>query len=177
MKRYLLAFACLAIATASAGQTQKEDLIKELLKITGQDSLLAASLSKAVPQLVSYVQQQQGDTASRPDLEPYARMELGNAVHAFSLKEIVPAYDQRYSEEELKTLVDFLKSSAGRKYVRIEREMQESFMQESYKVMMVDLRELLKVKVQALMAAEQQKAEEEKAAREKAAREQKEDGQ
>ena len=137
-------------------QTKSENIMK-LMDLTKPDSVIFVNLSRSLPAMVTHVQKEQNDTLLRPELSAYAKMELGNSLHAFKQKEMVDAYDSRFSEEEIKQLVGFFSTSAGKKWNSYGFDIMREMMRASAKIVTTDIKDKLTSKVKEIMKAEKTK--------------------
>lgn len=121
MKRLtFVLFICLGVYSVSYSQTtKKQELIKELFSLMQNDSATDKVVNSILPALMNQNQSQKKDSASVEKAKQVMSvvMESVKGMIEKVNADKVQLYDKYFTEKEIKQMITFYKSPAGRKYV------------------------------------------------------------
>lgn len=124
-KLTLVLFICLGVLANSFSQTtKKQELIKELFTVMQSDSANDKVMNSILPALMNQNQSQPKDSASVEKAKQVMSvvMETVKGLIEKVNADKVELYDKYFTEKEIKQMIAFYKSPAGKKYVETKPE-------------------------------------------------------
>ena len=149
MKRLLL-FACLVLLLAPAASAQtKKDNIREMITLSGAEAQYGESVTTMVPMLVR--QYSTGATeAQRKALTDFAGKEGKSMMKKVVDQDIAAYYDKNFTDVEIREILAFYKTPAGKKMVKLAPQIQKELTQVMMSKYLPDLQKKLANKMKEL---------------------------
>jgi uncharacterized protein len=126
---FLLMF-CLPVWMSVFSKTKQES-IKELFHLMGQDSTIDEMFNSVVPILSNQIQGQIKDSTERASSEEVMKSAMQTITNTYKKmmgEDMVALYDKYFSKEEINDFVVFYKSPSGQKMIKVEPQIGKDLM-------------------------------------------------
>ncbi len=131
-KTAFLLFFCITAFSISFSQTKKQESIKELIHITGNDSMMNKMIDGMVPAMTNQMLSEVKDSTAKARSVEIMKIAMETA------KELAPKmsvlmtsyYDKYFTESEINDFLAFYKSSTGKKSISLMPQMMNDMMGE-----------------------------------------------
>jgi uncharacterized protein len=149
MKKMLLVLMfCIPFLMNGYSQTKQES-IKQLFQLMQQDSAISKMMGSVMPMITTKMDQMP-DSASRSmanEKIQFMVKTVENMTTRMINEDMVGLYDQYFTQKEIKDLIVFYKSSAGKKMVQVTPDIQKDLMLILIKKYLPELQNTLKGKL------------------------------
>lgn len=137
---------CFGLLVCSYSQTKQES-IKELFQLMKDDSTTTKMMDSMMPVFAKQTSQNKDSTAMAKSKEKMqVLMESVKKIITLVKEEKMRLYDQYFSQEEIRDMIVFYKSPAGRKYVRMTPEISKQIMMKVMKDYVPEIEKAMKEK-------------------------------
>ena len=149
-KTVFLLFFCITAFTFSFSQTKKQESIKELIHIMGNDSMMNKTMDAMIPSMVNQMQSQIKDSTAKARSFEIAKiaMESAKEIMPKMMDEMATSYDKYFTEKEIKAFIAFYKTPAGQKYISVMPEMMKDVMGNMMKYYLPAMKKSIQSKMQ-----------------------------
>jgi hypothetical protein len=148
-KTTLLVIFCITAFTTSFSQTKQES-IKELIHIMGNDSMMNKTMDAMIPSMVNQMQSQMKDSTAKARSLEIAKiaMESAKEIMPKMMDEMAASYDKYFTEKEIKAFIAFYKTQPGQKYISVMPEMMKDVMGNMMKYYLPAMKTSIQTKMQ-----------------------------
>lgn len=148
-KTAFLLFICITTFTFSFSQTKQES-IKELIHIMGNDSMMNKTMDAMIPSMVNQMQSQMKDSTAKARSLEIAKiaMESAKEIMPKMMDEMAASYDKYFTEKEIKAFIAFYKTQPGQKYISVMPEMMKDVMGNMMKYYLPAMKTSIQTKMQ-----------------------------
>ena len=149
--KHLLTLICIFCTIGTYAQS-KETLVKELIKIMKQDSLIDKTFNSIMPMMQQQIQSQTGGKQTEEAKELFKFTMQSASVMAKKMidEDMVTIYSNLFTEAEIQDFITFYKSSSGQKMLTAMPEMQKQLMSVMMTKHLPELQEKVKKKAAEL---------------------------
>lgn len=149
MKKFLI-ITCLVLAVVPfAGAQSKKENIRELLTLMGAEEQYGQSIKTMIPMMLRQYQSSATE-AQRKILTDFANKEGKAMMKSVLEQDIAAYYEKTFSETEIRDILAFYKSPAGKKLVKSSPEIQTELTQLMMKKYLPDFQKKLAAKMKEI---------------------------
>jgi hypothetical protein len=131
MKRTILVSIIFAITIFTAHSQTKQELIRELIHLTQTDSMMEKTYKSIVPTFMKQISTETNDSSKLAITQDFMNSMIlsGKEISRKIMDEdIAGLYEKYYTENEIKDIIVFYKSTTGQKLIKKMPEMQKEIM-------------------------------------------------
>ena len=143
---------CFIVIINNYSQTKQES-IKELFKLTKQDSMIDKTFNAMLPIMFKQMESQIKDSTSRArsqEMKDYSFQKVKEIVKMMINEDMVIIYDKYFSQDEINDFIGFYKSQSGQKFVKVTPDIQKELMTIMMQKYMPDMQKSLKAKMEEM---------------------------
>jgi hypothetical protein len=131
----------------------KQESIKELFKLTKQDSMIDKTFNAMLPSMFKQMESQVKDSASKArsqEMRDYSFQKVKEIAKVMINEDMVIIYDKFFSQDEINDFISFYKSPSGQKFVNVTPDIQKELMAIMMQKYMPEMQKSMKAKMEEM---------------------------